>query len=338
MPSLRVLLSAAFAVALPALHPGCAIAQTKITVGMVVGGTGGHLPSYVAMDRGFFKGEGLDARWVTLGGKGLVTAGLTGAADFVPATAGGAVAALHGAPVRYVVGQSLGSQWVIVTPKTIKSAMDLRGKTLGYGRAGGADYDEGADVLRKVFHMSPGKDYKVISFQAEPERIAALINGDIQGALVTFPIAVKAEKAGFKILLRTSDYIPRLAGPIWTIEPYLAQHREAVKKFIEAIARAIMYIRNNKSGTVPVIEKYLGIKDPEEASLLWDDLHDSFGATLPAPLFRKIFESRRDAMVVDGEWPKNKPVPDPEQFAARKLLDESLAEVHYVAMTAKTTK
>ena len=35
---------------------------TKITVGNVPGGNTIFLPSYVAMDRGFFKKEGLDAK------------------------------------------------------------------------------------------------------------------------------------------------------------------------------------------------------------------------------------------------------------------------------------
>jgi NitT/TauT family transport system substrate-binding protein len=326
-PVLALVLAAAIA-ALLQWHP--AAAQDKIKVGMVVGGTGLHVPTYVAMDKGFFKDEGLDASWVTLGGKALVTAGLAGEVDFVPIPAGGAVAALHGAPLRYVVGQSLGSQWVIVTPKSITKPEDLRGKTLAYGRAGGADYDEGAQVFSEKFHMEPGKDYKVISFQAEPERIAALINGDVQGALVTAPSAMKAVKAGFKVLLTTSDYIPRLGGPIWAMEPYVEKHRDDVKKFIEAIAKAVMYIRDNKAGTVPVMQKYMGIDDPKEAGLLWDQLHDTFDARLPPDLFREIFESRRQAMIDAGQWPKDKPLPDPEGFVERKLLDEALAEAHYV--------
>ena len=55
------------------------------------------------------------------------------------------------------------------------------------GRAGAADYDEGATVLTRFFQMNVGKDYKVISFQGEAERLAALINGDIQGMLVSAP-------------------------------------------------------------------------------------------------------------------------------------------------------
>lgn len=332
-----VLRFALLAALLFGVQPGLAAAQTKITVGMVVGGTGLHIPTYVAMDKGFFKGEGLDATWVALGGKALVTAGLSGEAEFVPIPAGGAVAALHGAALRYVVGQSLGSQWVIVTPKSIAKPEDLKGKTLAYGRAGGADYDEGAQVMSEKFHMSPGKDYKVISFQAEPERIAALINGDVQGALVTAPAAAKAVKAGFKVLLTTSDYIPRLGGPIWTMQPYLDKNPDAVKKFIEAIAKAVMYIRSDKAGTVPVIQKYLGIDDAAEAGLLWDELHDTFDASLPKDLFHEIFELRRQAMIAEGQWPKDKPLPDPEGFVTRKLLDEALAEVHYVPVKAKVT-
>ena len=54
---------------------GAAQAQTKITIGKVIGGSGFHIPSYVAMDQGYFKAEGLDARFVELTGKALVTAG-----------------------------------------------------------------------------------------------------------------------------------------------------------------------------------------------------------------------------------------------------------------------
>ena len=56
-------------------------AQTKVTVGKVVGGVGLHIPSYIAMDKGFFKDEGLDARFVELAGRPLMTAGLSGNVD-----------------------------------------------------------------------------------------------------------------------------------------------------------------------------------------------------------------------------------------------------------------
>ena len=107
-----------------------------------------------------------------------------------------------------MVGESLKSHWVIVARPNVTKVEDLKGKTLGYGRAGSADYDEGAAVLRRVFKMEVGKDYKVISFQGEPERVAALVNGDIEAALISIPHAPKALNAGMKLLLRTGDLHP----------------------------------------------------------------------------------------------------------------------------------
>jgi len=331
----RLAVVTAFAATLVLSCLAAASAQTKIRVGMVIGGTGLHIPTYVAMEKGFYKEQGLDATWVKLNGKAMVTAGLAGEVDFVPIPSGGALAVLHGAQLSYVVGQSLGSQWVIVASKDIKKPEDLKGKTLAYGRAGGADYDEGATVFSRAFHMQAGKDYKVISFQAEPERIAALINGDVAGALVTVPAAVKAEKAGFKVLLTTSDYIPRLGGPIWTLKSYADKNPDTVKRFERAIAQAIMYIRTNKEGTLPVFKEYLGVDDPKEASLLWDNLHNTYEATLPKELFVEIFESRRTDLIAAGQWPKDKPLPDPEQYVTRSLLDQALKDVHYVPVKPK---
>ena len=38
---------------------GAATAQDKITVGKITSGSGFHIPSYVAMDKGFFKKQGI---------------------------------------------------------------------------------------------------------------------------------------------------------------------------------------------------------------------------------------------------------------------------------------
>src|SRR3954470_23519029 len=83
--------------------PDTAQAQTKITVGKITSGSGFHIPSYVAMDQGFYKAEWLYAIFVTWPGHALVTAGLTGSIDFIPIPSGGSQAALSGAEIRYVV-------------------------------------------------------------------------------------------------------------------------------------------------------------------------------------------------------------------------------------------
>jgi NitT/TauT family transport system substrate-binding protein len=311
--------------------PGAAHAEVaKVTFGHVIGGDGFHIPSYVAADKGFFKQEGLDVQFIEMQAKGQVTAVLSGNLDFAPIPSGGAQAALSGAKMIYVVGESLKSQWTITVRKEINKPEDLKGKTLGYGRAGGADYDEADAVLHRFFHMDVGKDYKVISFQGEGERIAAMINGDIQGASLSIPHAAAGVHAGLKVLLRTGDYIPRAGGTVWCMKDFADKNPETVKKVIRAIAKGVMYFRDNKEGSIPVLKKHLGIKTDEEAGIIWDQLHNAFGAEVPPDLFRKIFESRRLTMIAARQWPADKPLPDTESFINRKLLESTLKEMNYV--------
>lgn len=313
-----------------ALALGAAQAQTKITIGKVLSGNGFHIPTYVAMDRGFYKEEGLDARFISMTGGALVKAALAGNIDFVPIPSGGAQAALSGAEIRYVVGSSLKSQWLFAARPEIRTGADLKGKTVGYGRQGAADYDEGAAVLLRAYKMAPGKDYKVISFPGETERIAALINGDIAAGLISVAHAPKAINAGMHVVLRTGDFIQRAGGTVWARKAYVDQNPETVKKFVRAIAKAVMFFREDRAGSIPILRNHLGIDNDRDAGIVWDQLHNTFGAEIPAEQFRQILESRRKTMIAAKQWAPDKPLPDPEQYIARSLLDPTLKEMKYV--------
>jgi len=329
VPGLVFVAAAVLAVAIGPMRD--AEAQTKLSMGKVIGGDGFHIPTYVALDEDFFKAEGLDATLVELPASSIVSAVISGNLDCAPIPSGGAQAALSGAKITYIVGESLKSQWTLTARQEIGKPEDLKGKILGFGRPGGADYDEGQAVLHRFFQMDSGRDYKVISFQGEPERIAAMVNNDISGALLSIPHAVVAASTGLKILLRTGDYIPRAGGTVWCMQSLVEQQPETAKKIIRAIARAVMYFRTNKEGSMKVMQHHIGsIKSDEEAALIWDQLHDSFGAEVPADLFREILESRRLTMIAARQWPADKPLPDPEQFLARSLLDSTLKEINYV--------
>src|ERR1041385_9576071 len=252
-------LVAILSVAASILFPVHSFAQS-VKVGRTTGGSGFHIPSYVAIDKGFLKAEGLDANFITATAGVLVRATIAKEIEFTPIPGGGSEAMLQGAPIVFIVGESLISQWTLTTTPDIKRVEDLKGRTLGLGRPGSADYSELVIVLGKNFKMEPGKDYKVISFTGEPDRVAALIQGSIQGGVLSFPHAARAEKEGMKILVRTGDYLPRLGGTFLTHKDFVKEKREVVKRFIRAMVKAEDYIKANKQGTVDVIAKYFEIK------------------------------------------------------------------------------
>ncbi len=326
----RFVCSALLAAALAAASFGPARADShKIRIGLVLGGSGFHIPSYVAMEKGYYKKNGIDAKWVEMAGRALISATLAGQIDTIPIPSGGAQVALKGRPLKYIVNESLRSQWTMVVPKSITKVSQLKGLTLGYGQEGAANYDEGAAVLARFFHMTPGKDYKVISFQSASGQLAALFHGDVKGVLVDVPHAAKAIKAGYHVLLRTGDYLPRVGGCFWVTKKFFDDNPDTVKGFIKSIAEGVEYFRSHKEGSIPILKKYLGFKDDQTAGIVWDQLHDAFGAEMPKPLIRALFASRRKMMIRTHIWPKDKPLPDPEQWVARDLLDKTLAEIHY---------
>jgi ABC-type nitrate/sulfonate/bicarbonate transport system substrate-binding protein len=124
--------------------------------------------------------------------------------------------------------------------------------------------------------------------------------------------------------------VPRAGGTIWTQKAYLEQHPDTVKKVIRAVAKGVMYFRDNRAGSIPSLKEHFGIQSDQEAGIIWDQLHNTFGAEMPADLFREILEARRQTMIAANLWPKDKPLPDPEQFLTRDLLESTLKEMSYV--------
>jgi len=260
----------------------------SVKVGRTVGGSGFHIPSYVAIDKGFLKAEGLDANFIAATAGVLVRATIAKEIEFTPIPGGGSEAMLKGAPLVFFVGESLISQWTLTTTPDIKRVEDLKGKTLGLGRPGSADYSEMVVTLGKHFNMQPGKDYKVIAFTGEPDRVAALIQGSIQGGVLSFPHAARAEKEGMRILIRTGDYIPRLGGTFLTHKDYLKEKRDVVKRFTRGMIRATDYIKANKKGAMEVIQKYFEIKDAKVVESIYNQVYDKYSPEMLPELIKDL--------------------------------------------------
>ena len=82
-----------------------ALAQ-PVKIGRTTGGSGFHIPSYVAVDKGFLKAEGLEANFITATAGVLVRATIAKEIEFTPIPGGGSEAMLKGAPLVFFVGES----------------------------------------------------------------------------------------------------------------------------------------------------------------------------------------------------------------------------------------
>jgi len=322
--------AAALAGSLAIVGPqGGALAGTEIRIARPTNPSVISIPAIIALQRGLFRAEGLDATLVPMTAKTMVTAGIRGAVDFVPDSRGGAQAALKGAQLRYVVGGTTISRWAIVVSPQIAAAEDLRGRILAQSHADDPGFGEGAWVLREIFGLRLGRQYKGMSFPGDRDRLAALTKGTVQAALLSFPYAAKARTAGFGLLLRPGAYRPRLEGAYWTSRDTLRKKRAAAAGFIRAIARAMEYLRADAAGSTEIIRQAFDIRERREARFLRDMIQDGFTPDIPDAPFRDLFEDRRQDLIARGLWSKRKKLPDVEAFAARPLLTATLRGMGY---------
>ena len=126
--------------------------------------------------------------------------------------------------------------------------------------------------------------------------------------------------------MRTGDYMPRAGGTFWATQGVFREEpgdREEVhprhRQGRDVLPRQQGGLDRRRMQGAPRHRR--ATRRPASSGTR---LHNTFGAEMPKGLFREIFESRRLDMIAAKQWPEDKPLPDPEQFLARRLLETTL--------------
>ncbi|HEX9444873.1 MAG TPA: ABC transporter substrate-binding protein, partial [Candidatus Binatia bacterium] len=170
-----------FALALVALCPHFLSADDrKIIVGLTTRTGSNSLPFVIAEEKGFFKGEGLNALVVVMQNQVVVNGVLSKNVDYGGTFSNFVGAALAGLPVRIVMSVMDVSDHVLVASGGVKRVEDLKGKIVGISSFGGTPHSEVIAVLKK-YGMSE-KDVTFLQIGGSSARYQALEAGNIQAA------------------------------------------------------------------------------------------------------------------------------------------------------------
>lgn len=230
-------------------------------------------PVYVAIEKGYFKAEGIEIDLISGGGGPQANAALiAGEVDFEQ-TATSEVLKMVKAGQRLMVisgiNGSLTLQMIVsrafaksrdVSPRDPleKRVAALKGATLGAVALGGAQ------ELYLRYHLTLGgldpKDVTVIRVGGGPAMMAAMENGQIHGFNVSPPTGRIVEERGTGWIWIDPDTVPEYKATLWQV---LLAKRETVEKnpklaeaMARAVARGINYIRAHPDETVALVHKY----------------------------------------------------------------------------------
>jgi len=219
-------------------------------------------PWTVAYDAGFFKKHGLDVELVYIGSTTVAVTAIM-AQDIAVGNAAGsgiANAAVRGADLVSAGCVINVLAYELVVLDSIKSAEDLKGKSIGISRFGSVS-DVAARELLKGLGLRPMEDVKILQVGGASERAAGFSRGVIAG-FPSPPGNVDLIPGGLphRILANMADLpkpypLPFICAA--TTKSYVAKKRDTVKKVLMALIEASHYFKTNKEGTQKIIAKYL---------------------------------------------------------------------------------
>ncbi|MGB7948359.1 MAG: ABC transporter substrate-binding protein [Candidatus Binatia bacterium] len=215
---------------------------------------------YVAQDRGFYKKHGLDADLLFIPSTTTSVSSLVaGDIQIANASGGGVASAVVAGADLVLVSCYLNSlPYELVVGETVKSAEDLKGKTVGISRIGSAS-DVAVRALIRGLGLEPDKQVLIMQVGGPAERAASFRTGRIAGFPSPPGIIHLTKGMPFKILISTADFQKRFDFPYicaTTTRSYLSRQRETVKKVIMAHIEATHYFKTRKEETKKIIAKY----------------------------------------------------------------------------------
>jgi NitT/TauT family transport system substrate-binding protein len=215
---------------------------------------------YLARDRGFYKKNGLDVDLIFIPSTTTsVTSLLAGDVQLGNASGGGVASAVVAGADLVMVACYLNSlPYELVVHDSVKSAEDLKGKTIGISRVGSAS-DVAARALIKGLGLEPDKQVPIMQVGGPSERAAAFRTGRIAGFPSPPGVVHLTKGMPFKILISTADFQKRFDFPYicaTTTRSYLSRQRESVKKVLMAHVEATHFFKTHKEESIKMVSKY----------------------------------------------------------------------------------
>jgi ABC-type nitrate/sulfonate/bicarbonate transport system substrate-binding protein len=164
-----------------------------------------------------------------------------------------------------------------------------------------------------------------------PEIAAALSNGAIAAAPMSYPMAYVAQENGMKLLANMAkEGIAFVHVGITTSRGFLSQRRAQAKAFLRAYGRAVHYMHTNKEGFKKIISQYSKITDQ---GMLDGSVQYAYDFVEKVPLVeRQAFQVTVDQIAQKRPEAKHAEL---NQFYDNSLVQELISEAFFKSLWGK---
>lgn len=212
-------------------------------------------------DKGYYRAEGLDVELILMSAP-IASRALLGG-DVAVATVGGAglPPVLRGSPLKFVFSTYNRPMFWLFAKPDIRDVKALKGKRVGVSGIGSGPDSLLREILRRN-DLEGGRDVAVLSLGVMPTIYSGLHSGIVDAAMLSPPFIFNAQEAGFRELVSfIKQDMVELQGSILVKDALLQSNPALVEKFIRATYKGFLYIKENRSGTIPILARYLQVKE-----------------------------------------------------------------------------
>jgi NitT/TauT family transport system substrate-binding protein len=233
------------------------------------------LPVKAAVDKGFFRDEGLEPQLIQMRGNVATAALATGDLDFSLNISPVLNGAIQGLGLKLVAGLNTRPLFSLVVRPEFKTAADLKGKTFAVSSFGNT---QAILTEKHLQHLGLKKgEYQLIALGATGARAAAMEKNIAQGSLMPPPANVVMESRGYRLLGNTAEIVVHPIAGLGTHEGKIRTQPEMIRRALRAALRGLMFVRDNRSETVRLIMAMNQI-DEKTAARTYDISKPGFSA------------------------------------------------------------
>ncbi|MBI2368791.1 MAG: ABC transporter substrate-binding protein [Deltaproteobacteria bacterium] len=220
-----------------------------------------QLPTYAAVEKGFFTQEGIRGEVILIGStdtliQALVAGSIQGA---VVDPTGVIIATERGASLKIIGGTVPVAPYTLLGYPRYKSIPELKGTTIGV-----VSLVSGSTVflreMLKAHGLQANRDYTMLQLGPTDQRLVSLQTGRISATMILGGDLYRALELGFTNLGRLQDYIPNLQFHSLNVDGRWAEaNSQLVVRYLRAMLRALQWVHTHKDEAAELATKRTGI-------------------------------------------------------------------------------
>ena len=208
-------------------------------------------PVKVAIDKGFFRSEGLEPQLIQMNGNVATVALANGHVDFSLNISPVLNGAMQGLGTKLVAALNSRPFFSLVTRPEINTAADLKGKVFAVSSFGNTQAILTEKHLQH-FGLKKG-EYQLLAMGATPARVAAMEKNIAQGSLMPLPTNVQLENRGYRLLGNTAEIVAHPIAGLGVHEDKIKKDGDFIKRVIRPTLRSLHLLQTNPKDTVKIL-------------------------------------------------------------------------------------